>query len=102
MITECRCSKCGKTFISAPCHIYKDNGKIFCSWTCYNHRNDDCKTKNFKVVEQYTKSGRAVGTYSNAIQAANQVNGTVDGVRTACRKCTFYKGYLWRYKNDLS
>jgi hypothetical protein len=39
-LTEKRCAKCGKTFIAAPYHIYKKGVKWYCSWTCYNHRND--------------------------------------------------------------
>lgn len=35
-----KCGRCGKAFIPAPQHIYKDNGKSYCSWTCFNHRND--------------------------------------------------------------
>ena len=34
------CEKCGKEFVPAPYHIYKDEGKYYCKWTCYNHRND--------------------------------------------------------------
>lgn len=40
-ITERKCSRCGKMFVVAPQHIYRKNGKIYCSWTCYNHRNED-------------------------------------------------------------
>lgn len=35
-----KCKKCGKEFIAAPLHIYKENNKYYCSWTCFNHRND--------------------------------------------------------------
>lgn len=35
-----KCKKCGKIFIPAPMHIYKQGSKWYCSWTCYNHRND--------------------------------------------------------------
>lgn len=37
------CEKCGKEFIPAPQHIFKSNGKYYCKWTCYNHRNDEPK-----------------------------------------------------------
>ena len=40
-IIEKKCARCGKTFIVAPQHIYKSNKKIYCSWTCYNHRKDE-------------------------------------------------------------
>lgn len=39
-----KCKKCGKEFIPAPFHIYKDGGKYYyCSWTCFNHRKDKVK-----------------------------------------------------------
>lgn len=44
VLYERKCSKCGKVFVPAPLNIYKKNGKVYCSWTCYNHRND----KDFK------------------------------------------------------
>lgn len=37
------CKKCGKEFIPAPLHIYKAGSKYYCSWTCYNHREDEPK-----------------------------------------------------------
>ena len=40
ILPEKRCKKCGKIFIPAPMHIYKDRGKYYCSWTCYLHRKD--------------------------------------------------------------
>ena len=35
-----KCRKCGKKFIAAPLHIYRDQAKWYCSWTCFNHRKD--------------------------------------------------------------
>lgn len=35
------CKKCGKMFPPAALHIYKEGAKYYCSWTCYNHRNDE-------------------------------------------------------------
>lgn len=34
------CPKCGKEFVPAPFHVYKDGSKYYCKWTCFNHRND--------------------------------------------------------------
>lgn len=39
-LQEKKCKKCGKRFIAAPMHIYKEGGKYYCSWTCYLHRKD--------------------------------------------------------------
>lgn len=38
---ERKCKKCGKNFIPAIEHIYRQGSKYYCSWTCYNHRNDE-------------------------------------------------------------
>ena len=42
------CKKCGKQFISAVEHMYRDHGAWYCSWTCYKHRNDWGDFKNDK------------------------------------------------------
>lgn len=47
ILPEKKCRKCGKKFIPAPLHRYKDKSKYYCSWTCYLHRNDkEVKMKN--------------------------------------------------------
>ena len=40
IIPQKKCRKCGKYFIPAPMHVYRVGSKYYCSWTCYNHRND--------------------------------------------------------------
>lgn len=85
------CPCCGKVFIPAPLHVYKDK----CSWTCYNRKKT---TDRSRAIEQYTKSGEIKQTFVSAKKAAETINGSAEGIRIACRKCTFYKGYLWRYK----
>lgn len=90
---EVICPRCGKKFIRAPLHIYKDDKGFYCSWTCYNHKED-----KGRAVEQYTKYGGLKRTFATVAKAAEAVDGTADGIRNACRKCAFYKGFLWRYK----
>ena len=41
IIAEKKCKKCGKTFIVAVEHRYREGSKYYCSWGCYNHRHDD-------------------------------------------------------------
>ena len=48
VIPEKKCRKCGKSFIAAPQHIYRDGSKFYCSWTCYLHRKDREVKKNDK------------------------------------------------------
>lgn len=40
ILPQKKCRKCGKIFLPAPMHIYHVGSKYYCSWTCYNHRND--------------------------------------------------------------
>ena len=41
-LREKRCDLCGKSFIPTYEYVYHDKkqGGWFCSWTCFNHRND--------------------------------------------------------------
>ena len=34
------CKKCGKAFILAPYHRFREGSDYYCKWTCYNHRKD--------------------------------------------------------------
>ena len=49
VISEKKCAKCGKTFIAQYGHIFKEHGKWYCTWTCYNHRKDKKGTKGEKA-----------------------------------------------------
>ena len=46
IIPERKCSKCGKNFVLAVQHIYREKTKVYCSWTCYNHRHDEDEVKD--------------------------------------------------------
>lgn len=35
-----KCKKCGKEVYTTPQWVYKEGSKYYCSWKCYNHRND--------------------------------------------------------------
>lgn len=100
---EANCPRCGKNFITAPYHIYHDDKGFYCSWTCYNHRDEVVfkRGKKPKAVEQYTKEGEKIATFKDALEAATSLSGIPNGIRCACNNHTSYKGYLWRYKNDL-
>ena len=40
-VSDMPCRRCGKRFIPAPLHIYKDkHNHYYCSWTCYLHSDD--------------------------------------------------------------
>ncbi len=101
-ITERTCPMCGRNFIPAPLHVYMERYTrvAYCSYHCYNHRNDNKKAKT-KTVEKCDCSGEVIETYESARIAAERNNMDAQFVRDACRSGKFYKGYLWRYKNDL-
>lgn len=40
LFNERTCARCGKRFIAQCEHIFKKNTNWYCSWTCYNHRDD--------------------------------------------------------------
>lgn len=48
LLREKKCKKCGKLFIAAPEHRYREGSKFYCSWTCYLHRNDKVEKTNDK------------------------------------------------------
>ena len=45
---DVKCPICGKNFIPAPLHVYRDrrNSKRVCSWTCV------CKSERLKMANQ--------------------------------------------------
>ena len=45
-LQECKCYKCGKVFVPAPFHVYKDDHKIFCKWSCYYSYLKEKEQKN--------------------------------------------------------
>lgn len=53
IIKEAKCAKCGKVFIPAIYHRFKEGNKYYCTWTCYNHRYDEETTPK----ENFLKTG---------------------------------------------
>ena len=47
-LSEIKCAKCGKKFIPAPQHRFREHGKYYCKWTCYNHRKDKAEKEKQK------------------------------------------------------
>ena len=98
-MVEKNCPVCGKHFVRAAKHLYKEGKACYCSWSCFNHRDDDAVKP--RAVEQYTRSGIVKRTYKSIEDAADIIGGSSLDIFEACKNCTFYKGYLWRYRNDV-
>lgn len=102
---ETKCKRCGKNFWVAPYHIYRDDKGMYCTWTCYNHRNDDAKNPHHKsrtVMQCDQSTGFVIATFNSITEAADHINGEAKTISRACATDKPYKGYLWRYKNDVS
>ncbi len=97
-LVEAHCVRCNKIFFPTPEHIYKDYRGRYCSWTCFNHRNDG-KVPRYKQVEcLYPGTDEVVKTFQSATKAAEWVGTCVQLIDKSCREGTERKGYLWRYK----
>lgn len=114
-IVDRRCDRCDKAFVPAPYHIYRDDVKrgrshrhrIFCSWTCYNHRNDDRKVGKRgaprKKVAVYTTAIDTAGWilfkyYTNIDEAAADFEVSSETIAKHCRSGKPYKKkYLMLY-----
>lgn len=101
-IIEMPCAKCGRIFVPAPEHVFRDNHKWYCSWTCYNHRYDGAKKgrqgKPPKSVEQWSADGRELlRVYPNVPMAAEYAGISERSVRRSCRSGEPIMGYLWKY-----
>ena len=99
MIVEMFCSKCGKNFIPAPEHLYRDRRGWYCSYTCWIHSDDGKKQgKPPKMVAQCTPDGEVVRIHASSQAAAdfvNYLNGRT--ITNAIRSKKLCKGYLWKY-----
>ena len=99
-LAEHYCPICGGIFFPTAVHRYKASHKLYCSWTCYNRRNVPIPGKRGKVckaVEQMELNGEHVRYFNSGAEAADHINGTPEGMYTACNGGKAYKGYLWRY-----
>lgn len=101
-IKEYSCVLCGQIFIPAPEHIYKDHRGKYCSWRCFNHRNDHKKKAyNAKTVDQFDLDGNFVNRYPSTRKAADAIDGCQDRISVACRTGRIYKGCYWEYVKEV-
>ncbi len=51
---EKECPVCGRTFVPAPFHVYVEDNKFFCKWTCLTkYRRDREAVKKKKALTRY-------------------------------------------------
>ena len=92
------CSKCGKNFVPAAQHLYRDEENFYCSWTCFNHKDDRVHTKKLKPVEMLSTSGILIKEFASVKEAAQKTDFEMEKIQQACKVGGYYFGYVWRYK----
>ena len=100
---EMICPKCKKLFIPAPLHRYRDEKGFYCSWTCYNHRDqkNTLRGKKPQKVIMCDRTGAEIQVFQSALKASEITGYDYKSIQYACQNSTTHHGYLWRYKNDL-
>lgn len=106
-LAETYCRKCGKVFFPYPDHVYKERSDWYCSWTCFNHRNDTKLPPARKEVEMLDAHGDLIRVFPSIKAAAEHVLGDEQNIGDACRyakknpnKFMIRYGYAWRYLED--
>lgn len=65
ILMSAKCPVCGKKFMPAPYHVYVEDSRTFCTWSCLceYRRNKETKKqgnqKEFKHRRKYTRELRA-------------------------------------------
>lgn len=97
---EVKCGRCGKVFIPTYDYAYKDGKRMYCSWTCYNHRNDGKpkRIRSVRAVGRYTLDGEKIADYPSALNASMETGFDACKIRDACCRGKSYNGYLWKYE----
>lgn len=95
------CPKCGKQHyrIDFVDYVYKDYKGFYCSWTCYNHKDDDKFKKGPRKVEMWSlEGGEVLRVFKNAEDASRQTGYNAFDIREACRTGEPYRGFIWMYR----
>lgn len=115
-----KCHQCGKKFIPAPYHVYRDNSYIYCSYNCkrnHDKRNVYSKKKNdeefetkphynAKPVDCFSLDGKYIKTYPSAGEAARILNPAnqkkmAQTIRNCCNGTTKTScGFTWRFHEE--
>ena len=98
-IEEERCPICGRLFVPAVYHTYKDSKGYYCSYTCYNRREQAIEERNVRRVCQYTLDGELVKIHKDVQAAADAAKCTVKYIRKCLTgKYPHGRGYVWKYE----
>ncbi len=51
-IHERKCARCGRIFIVAPFHAYKDGVRLYCTYSCYMRAKEDKEAAHRARIEE--------------------------------------------------
>ena len=100
---EVRCYGCGKMFIPAPEHVYKEDEKPVCTWTCLCslRRRKEQKRRsreNVSPVEMLDQEGKHITFFPSARAAGEALGVDPAGIRDVCAGRQMRSaGYRWRW-----
>ena len=95
------CPKCGKEFFPYPEHVYTAKKKRYCSWSCFNHRDEAKRVRVYKskMVQQFTLDGKLIREFKSVNQAAEYMGCSAQTIRNACNGKTMKSPkFIWKYK----
>lgn len=97
-LVDTTCAGCGKNFIPAPFHRYKDGPKLYCGWHCYNHRDrrNHHRGKKTNAVAQYDMNGNLVKTFVSINEASEYTGHHVDTLRGYIDRNVSAGGYFYK------
>ena len=105
---ERTCPICGKVFIPAPFHVYKDgHGKYYCTWGCFNkYKPRNLRSENHNggrkriKIDQFTLDGVFIKTFIS-INNASEVSGVARStIRDIIRGRTQPRKYIFKIHNE--
>ena len=99
-IREVYCAKCKKVFVPAALHRYVVRDKLYCSWHCYNHRDDNANNGMKRVAMYSPNGGTPLKCFKSASMAAIFMDAMPRRIQQACRDHKEYKGFIFKYIDE--
>lgn len=100
------CPVCKKEFFPTMHWVYRDEFSILCSWKCFriNEKSATAYKRKYRdrQVEQLTTDGELVRTFKTSHEAADFMKCPYSSLSQACKENKKFKGYIWRYKDEVS